>query len=135
MFDISDRKTLLKYPSRKAEDSYIIPSDTEKISIGAFNNCVSLQEVVFSPGKDRSYRKRYFFRAVIIFEKYRVFWKSRKVFANAIGSCSNLRTIVWGENLIEWEEIESLRYFTKLSDIKVDSENKKFSSVEGVLFD
>lgn len=134
LFDISDRKTLLKYPSRKAEDSYIIPSDTEKISIGAFNNCVSLQEVVFSPEKT-VHIERGTFSGCNNLESIEFSGKVEKVFANAIGSCSNLRTIVWGENLIEWEEIESLRYFTKLSDIKVDSENKKFSSVEGVLFD
>ena len=134
LYNVKDIKTLLKYPSNKAESSYVIPDDTEKIEASAFDECISLKEITFSPKEEVEIERYTFYRCEKL-ERIELTGNVTKVQGDAIWGCNNLHTIVWGADLVEWEDIRSLSDFLSLQSIQVDFENAKYSSVDGVLFD
>ena len=134
LYSIKDKKTLVKYPMGKETVSYIIEEDTEAIEYKAFDQCKFLQEVQFKPGIEMELG-RYIFYNCEKLEKVELGGGITYVDNVTIWRCNSLKTLIIGENVAEWENIENLSDLKKLEEIQVSQENPTYSSADGILFD
>ncbi len=132
LYDVKDEKILLKYPSQKTAESYEIQKDTKEIEWTAFDDCKYIKEIIFSP--DSEVRLNTFFWCEGL-ERIELTGEIVAVNGNALTGCSNLKTLILGNKITEYDNIEELSICTKLEEIQVESGNRVFFSKEGILFD
>lgn len=136
LFSKGSKKTLVKYPSAKADTSYIVPEDTEEIMEYAFSNCQYLQEISFRPINECRIGDDTFVNCNAL-EDLELAENITYVSGSAIrySGIAGIINLSIGKNIEEWSYISSLYEFPKLKQIQVEQGNPSYSSVDGVLFD
>lgn len=136
LFSKGSKKTLVKYPSAKAELSYTIPEDTEEIMEYAFSGCKYIREISFRPIKECRIEEDTFVNCTAL-ENLELGGNITYVSGSAIGYSgeAGIKKILIGRSIAEWSYISNLSEFEKLEQIQVEQGNPSYSSVDGILFD
>ena len=136
LFSKGSKKTLVKYPSAKAELSYTISEDTEEIMEYAFSGCKYIQEISFRPIKECRIEDNTFVGCTAL-ENLELGGNITYVSGSAIGysGAAGIKKILIGRSIAEWSYISNLSEFEKLEQIQVEQGNPSYSSVDGILFD
>ena len=136
LFSKGSKKTLVKYPSAKAELSYTISEDTEEIMEYAFSGCKYIQEISFRPIKECRIEDNTFVGCTAL-ENLELGGNITYVSGSAIGysGAAGIKKILIGRSIAEWSYISNLSVFEKLEQIQVEPGNPSYSSVVGILFD
>ncbi|MBP5255006.1 MAG: leucine-rich repeat domain-containing protein, partial [Lachnospiraceae bacterium] len=101
--------SLIRYPMKKAGESYTVPEGVTMLGEGAFEGCSALTEITLA---DSVFR----------------------IGASAFASCSGIREILLGPGVL-WVDASAFQFCSALESIEVSAENPSFRSVDGVLFD
>jgi hypothetical protein len=135
LFKNNESKTLIKYPSGKEEQFYVIPEDTQKIMESAFLRCKYLQKISFFPINECKLEDEIFVNCNAL-EDLALGGNITYVSAAAIrfSGKNELKNISIGKNIAEWSYINELGELSKLEQIQVEEENPSYRSVDGVLF-
>ncbi|MBS5398378.1 MAG: leucine-rich repeat protein [Lachnospiraceae bacterium] len=136
LFSKGSKKTLVKYPSAKAELSYTIPEDTEEIMEYAFSGCKYIQEISFRPINECRIEEDTFVNCTAL-ENLELGGNITYVSGSAIrySGVAEIKKLLIGRNIAEWSYISDLGEFEKLEQIQVEQGNPSYSSVDGILFD
>lgn len=136
LFSKGSKKTLVKYPSARADLSYTIPEDTEEIMEYAFSGCKYIQEISFRPINVCRIEDDTFVNCTAL-ENLELGGDITYVSGSAIrySGAAEIKKILIGRNIAEWSYISNLGEFEKLEQIRVEQGNPSYSSVDGILFD
>lgn len=108
-------------------------SNLKEIGKSAFEDCGSLENIEFNEGLE--YIGEYAFNANCSLTKIILPESLITLEYNAFNDCSSLQTFYIGKNLVNITEQNFLYNCENLREIKVNSDNKFFKDIDGVLYD
>jgi len=126
-----DMTELIAYPIFKNNESYIIPESVVRIADGAFEDCTFIEEVyitgnVSEVGFDA-------FRNCSALETVEFSEGLKEIKSGMFGYCNNLESVNIPASVEEIDE-SAFSACSSLTEINVNTENKFYKSVDGVLY-
>lgn len=126
-----EKTELIKYPVKKTDSSYAVPSSVKTINTSAFSSVENIEKLTLPEGLETIEDEA--FSGLTALKEIRL-PDSLVNFGHNFGGCSALEKVYIGKNVEYTEEYSSFRECCNLKTFEVNPENKNYSSMNGVLF-
>lgn len=124
---------LLKYPQNKENECYEVPSTVKKISYEAFAHAVSLKNVILNDNleviEEAAFAECHSLKEINFPESL------LKIKESAFVNCSSLEKVILPSKLRSGLDDSVFQGCKNLSSIEISDGNKKYATVDGILYD
>lgn len=128
-----DMKTLIRFPSNKANTTYAIPSEVVNIDDYAFEYCIKLVNLTIPFGVVNIGDSAFFYCNHLI-GTLTIPSSVASIGESAFYYCNRLTGTLAIPSSVTSIGIAAFRYCRGLTDIEVDAENPAYQSIDGALF-